>query len=165
MQPVECGFRDGATGTGRELLIQLGPTLRVSLGFDEAYDPARPERPPELPIDGLMALIDTGASASCIDATLAMHLDLPVIDQRDVAGIGGSLLVNMHLVQIHASTLSFTLYGAMAGVDLSVGDHKVLLGRDFLRHFVMIYDGLVGSVTLQDPSQPLPPPPDLHGNS
>jgi hypothetical protein len=151
-----CGVRDAKGVKARDLLVQLGPTLRVSIGFDPEYDPERPQRLPDLPAEGVLALIDTGASTSCIDAELAMHLQLPIIDQRQCAGIGGSIPVNMHLAQVHAPSVSFTLYGALAGVDLTVGDQKVLLGRDFLRNFRMIYDGPSGAVDLEDPKQPLP---------
>ncbi len=61
----------------------------------------------------------------------------------------------MHLAQVHAPNLNFTLYGGLAGVDLSVGEHKILLGRDFLRSFVMTYDGATGAVALVDPLQPI----------
>lgn len=151
-----CGVHDANGVLARDLLVQLGPTLRVAIGFDEKYDPRNPNRLADLPVEGVLALIDTGASTSCIDGSLAMHLQLPVVDQRQCAGIGGSIEVNMHLAQVHAGQLSFTLYGALAGVDLTLGDHKILLGRDFLRNFTMIYDGPSGAVDLVDPLQPVP---------
>ena len=150
-----CGVRDAKGVKAKDLLVRMGPTLRVSIGFDETYDPASPRKLPDLPAEGILALIDTGASTSCIDSTLAMYLQLPIVDQLECAGIGGSMEVNMHMAQVHTPSLSFTLYGAFAGVDLTVGDHKVLLGRDFLRDFRMIYDGPTGAVDLIDPLQPL----------
>jgi predicted aspartyl protease len=99
---------------------------------------------------GLRALVDTGASESCIDGTLAAALKLPVVDRRMTAGAHGAKEVNMHLAQIHIPSLKFTIYGAFAGVDLHAGGqiHSALIGRTFLQHFKMIYDGTTGSVEL-----------------
>ncbi|MEI9964983.1 MAG: aspartyl protease family protein [Caulobacteraceae bacterium] len=103
------------------------------------------------------ALVDTGASISCIDAGLAMDLQLPIIDQTSVAGVGGLHQFNMHLAQIRAPALKFTFFGEFAGVDLAAGGqgHTVLIGRDFLSHFHMTYDGPSGAVVLTDPSAPM----------
>ena len=100
------------------------------------------------------ALIDTGATDCCIDSELAMQLQLPIIDQRTYSGISGPMNVNMHLAQIHTPNLSFTFYGSFAGVNLSGGGqrHVVLIGRSYLQHFRMTYDGITGAVELADPS-------------
>jgi hypothetical protein len=50
---------------------------------------------------GERALVDTGATESCIDSMLATQLGLPVADKRMVAGIHGSQEVSFHLAQIH----------------------------------------------------------------
>jgi hypothetical protein len=46
--------------------------------------------------------------------------------------------------------LRFTMYGLFAGVHLTAGGqpHSVLMGRTFLRSFVMAYEGNTGTVTL-----------------
>ena len=40
--------------------------------------------------------------------------------------------------------------GAFCGVDLKAGGqiHSALIGRTFLRHFKMIYEGKTGTVTI-----------------
>jgi hypothetical protein len=152
MTEASCGFQDKGDGIGRGLLIQRGPTLKVDLGFDENYEVNSPNRLAKLPILGIEALIDTGASASCIDAGLAIQLHLPIINRSTFAGVGGLHHFNVHLAQIRSPELKFTFYGAFAGVDLAAGGqrHSVLIGRDFLSHFRMIYDGPSGVVTLAD---------------
>lgn len=64
----------------------------------------------------------------------------------------------MHLAQIFVPALSFTLYGMFAGVHLAAGgqEHFALIGRDFLRHFIMRYDGGTGAVSLQEIPRPVP---------
>ena len=56
-----CGVHDANGVLARDLLVQLGPTLRVAIGFDEKYDPRNPNRLADLPVEGVLALIDTGA--------------------------------------------------------------------------------------------------------
>ena len=60
----------------------------------------------------------------------------------------------MHLAQIHAPELNFTVYGAFAGVHLRAGGqlHTALLGRTFLRRLTMVYEGETGAVSLRTPS-------------
>ena len=155
MSRVKCGFDDGAEVPAARLLVRIGPTLKVDLGVDPDYDAARPQQRPTPTIRAVAALIDTGASLSCIDAGLAMDLELPIIDQVEVAGVGGLHRFNLHLAQIHAPDLKFTLYGEFAGVDLAAsGQHTALIGRDFLNHFHLSYEGPSGSVTLVDPRAP-----------
>jgi hypothetical protein len=152
MTEASCGFQGEDGSLGRGLLIQRGPTLRVDVGFDENYKVDRPKQLAKLALLGIEALIDTGASASCIDAGLAIELQLPIINRATFAGVGGLHHFNVHLAQIRSPELKFTFYGAFAGVDLAAGGqrHSVLIGRDFLSHFRMIYDGQTGIVTLAD---------------
>ncbi len=46
--------------------------------------------------------------------------------------------------------LDWTVHGSFAGVHLRAGGtpHYALMGRTFLRHFTMVYDGKTGAVTL-----------------
>ena len=153
MAQTQCGFLDAPGVRARDLLISIGPTLKVDIGFDPSYDGRNPRRPPDLAMRNVWALIDTGATDCCIDSDLAMQLQLPIIDQRTYSGISGPMNVNMHLAQIHTPNLSFTLYGSFAGVNLSGGGqrHAVLIGRSYLQHFTLTYHGPDGAVDLSDP--------------
>ncbi len=154
MPSIECGFVDGAGAIlGCEMLVTNGPTLRVTIGFDPGYDPKAANPPPTLPGVILPALVDTGAGDSCIDRLLAAQLRLPVVDRQRVAGVHGAMEVDMHLAQIHVPSLLVTLFGAFAGVDLIASGliHHALIGRTFLRHFTMAYNGMSGSVVLSRP--------------
>ncbi|MGH9437331.1 MAG: retroviral-like aspartic protease family protein [Terriglobia bacterium] len=151
MTTTKCGFNDGKDHKGCDLLVLMGPTLFVNIGFDKDYKPA-PGVLPKPTVTGIQALVDTGATESCIDAALAAQFALPVIDRRKVSGISGVREVNMHLAQIHVVSLNFTIYGAFAGVDLTGGSglpHRALIGRTFLRQFTMIYTGPTGDVELR----------------
>lgn len=118
MAQTWCGFNDSPGASGAELLVTFGPTLRVNIGFDPAF---KPDSVPAPGLTDLPALVDTGASESCIDSLLAAQLNLPIIDRRKVSGVHRSEDVNMHLAQVHVPTLNFTIYGAFAGVHLVAG--------------------------------------------
>jgi hypothetical protein len=64
----------------------LGPTLVAIVGKLAAEGTPQPEVPPPVQT---VALIDTGATVSCIDEKLAQKLSLPVIDRRYVGGVAG----------------------------------------------------------------------------
>lgn len=144
MPSVECGF---GVPDGQRALVVVGPTLHVEIGFDPTY---RPSRRPALPSTPLIALVDTGASESCIDNDLAVRLELPVVDRCWVGGVQGRFQTNLYLAQIFVPPLDVTAYGRFAGVFLrqSGQPHYALLGRTFLKGHTMAYNGLTGSVVL-----------------
>src|SRR5665213_1884658 len=133
MPRADCGFVDGPGGPGAVLLMQHGPTLIVNIGFDPKYDPTNPSIPAPN-IVGVYALVDTGASQSCIDVDLASKIGLPVVDKGHIAGSGGKHEVDIYLAQIHVTSLNQTIYGRFAGVNLTAGgqSHRALIGRTFL---------------------------------
>ena len=152
MPSTTCGFQTLGNLPGSSRLVFYGPTLIVDIGFDAAFHPGSNLRP-TLAGKDLGALVDTGASESCIDGALAMQLQLPIVNQRQMAGVHGARMMNMHLGQIHVPALNFTVWGEFAGADLAAGGqpHRAILGRTFLRHFKMIYDGSTGLVTIESP--------------
>jgi hypothetical protein len=123
----------------------------VDIGFDPAYTSAVPWRIPAGGISGIGALIDTGAAESCIDSLLAAQLNLPIVDRRPVSGCHGTQDVNMHLALVHVRSLNRTIIGIFAGFHLQAGGqpHRALIGRTFLKHYKMIYNGLTGEVVLE----------------
>lgn len=150
MAKTKCGF-DSQNGIhGSIILSGLGPTLWVDIGFDPDFKVQDPPMLPKPSITKVEALIDTGASESCIDALLASQLKLPIVDKRKFGGIGGEQIVDMYMAQIHAPSLNFTVYGLFAGVHLAAGGqrHKALIGRTFLQGFTMVYEGRTGTVIL-----------------
>jgi hypothetical protein len=150
MAETKCGFDSVSGGaSGADLLVSYGPAIFVNIGFDPAFTSETPFEP--VPgITGISALVDTGASESCIDSLLAAQLNLPVVDKRSVSGVHGAQPVNMHLAQVHIPSLGLTLWGAFAGVHLATAGqiHRALVGRTFLRHCKMNYDGKTGTVII-----------------
>ena len=146
MPAAYCGF-----GSAYEL-TRNGPTIVVEIGFDPDFQPGAGRRP-NLPQTRFPALVDTGATESCIDAGLAMALNLPLVDGGgQVSGVGGTLDVNEYSAQIYIPELNFTILGTFPGVHLAAGGqpYYALLGRTFLRHFNMSYEGRTGAVVVSN---------------
>ena len=126
----------------------------VEIGFDPDFVDIDTERP-NIAVDLLPALVDTGATESCIDADFAQTLGLLTFDRDDIAGvvgIGGVTPVDYYLAQIYVPGLDRVIYGLFAGVHLRDGGqpYYALIGRDFLQHFTMVYEGPTGTVTLSN---------------
>lgn len=140
---------NGHAGFSSSLELYLyGPTLRIQVGFDAKFIPGKSSL--NLPEQTYPALVDTGASISCIDSELAIALQLPLIDRENLSGVDGSSSHNMYMAQIRIPSLNFIQYGKFAGVHLRAGGqpHFALLGRSLLEHFEMTYNGSTGAVRL-----------------
>ncbi len=145
MPAINCGFTDPY-----ELTLR-GPTITVEIGIDPDFQPG-PGLRPTLSSNRFQALVDTGALESCIDDELASKLNLPIVGRQQVSGVGGALDVNEYMAQIYIPELHFTILGPFAGVHITAGEHRyfALIGRTFLQHFNMAYEGRTGSVILSN---------------
>jgi predicted aspartyl protease len=144
MKTAECGF---AGPFAANKLTGDGPSILVDIGFDPTWRAGKIPVPKDR---DLVALVDTGAQECFIDCDLANHLQLPLVDRREVAGTLGKHEVDVYLAQIHIPSLDFTQYGKFAGAYLNRGglQYEVLMGRTFLENFTLMYDGRSGRVTL-----------------
>ena len=97
-----------------------------------------------------LALIDTGASETCIDAELAVNLGLPAIDRQSFVTASGIDHINRYLARVTIPELGVSKIGRFPGVYLAAGrqHHRLLIGRDLLRQARLVYDGPAGVGTL-----------------
>lgn len=144
MPLIEAGFSNKQGGSDLESLVKYGPTVQVIVGH------LKTEGSPSKETETVNALVDTGASESCIDISIAKRLKLPAVDIQKISGVGGTKEHPVYMAHIVIPSLMITQYGRFTGVDLIAGGqpHSVLLGRTFLRDVIMIYDGLRGHVTI-----------------
>ena len=70
------------------------------------------------------------------------------------AGAGGLYETEMYAAHVYIPALDHAVVRNFMGARLLAGGlpHAVLLGRTFLRHFTMTYDGGTGTVILATPS-------------
>lgn len=144
MPIADAAFVDSDGRPDHAALIGFGPSLEVVVS--PFVDPPQP------PTEGhtTHALVDTGATQSCIDIQVAESLGLPVVDYVMIAGASGASRHPLFAARVTIPSLEILQFGAFAGVDLAAGEqpHRVLLGRTFLQGTVMIYDGGRAQVTI-----------------
>ena len=144
MPLADAAFLDAGGRPDHASLIGFGPSLEVVVST--LFDPPQP------PTEGhtTHALVDTGATQSCIDMQLAQTLGLPVVDFVMISGAAGASRHPLYAARVAIPALEVFQFGAFAGVDLTAGEqpHRVLLGRTFLQGTVMIYDGIRAQVTI-----------------
>ena len=139
---IDAGFNDSGS------LFRFGPTLYVQIGLDPTYRVGAPT--PKLPRVNLPALVDTGATLSCIDSSLAGQLQLPVVDRKPVIGVHGPVETDFYAAQIYTPGLNLVTHGIFAGLPLTNSGqlHYALIGRSFLKDVTMTYEGRMGRVTI-----------------
>lgn len=98
------------------------------------------------------ALIDTGASGTCIDTSLAKALNLVHRDVITVVTPNGQSQQKLYDVRLTISALASS---HLASLDLAVTEanllkqpYKVLIGRDVLSLGTLIYSGWTNSFEL-----------------
>lgn len=131
---VECGFDSSAE------LQAKGPTVVVSIGLQDPNT-----------FSDYTALVDTGASRSCIDVSVARELGLPVINQEQVIGVHGVAEVDIYLATLGIRDLQLHRFGRFAGARLIEAGlpYAAMVGRDFLADLSLRYRGRSGRVTLE----------------
>jgi hypothetical protein len=98
----------------------------------------------------IKALIDTWASCSCVDDSIAVSLWLQVIDICNVLTPSGSAMQNVYTSAISLENMGviqvqkWSLYGS----DFQWQNIKALIWRDILQHFTLIYNGWAWSFQL-----------------
>lgn len=100
-----------------------------------------------LPEDGVPeflehgAMIDTGASDTCIDYRIAHALKLRQIDQRTIGTVGGPIQVAVFLGILEIPQLGFKRMDRMFAPKIERINYSVLIGRSVLKEFLFTYDG------------------------
>ncbi len=97
-----------------------------------------------------MALIDTGASVTCIDDAVAHQLQLPVVNVVNVASAShASSQQNVYPIQIEVVGLPISIEASNAiGAALAQQKLLALIERDVLQHCTLFYNGITGEITL-----------------
>ena len=132
-------------------LQTLGPRVQLTISPLEPHIKAlsdKGETPPP-PVTG-WGLIDTGASATCVDRAAAEKAGLAVVDSGPMA----SAIHESEIVPIFAGRLD--IGGIPQNIDMKRAYGAklepqgliALIGRDVLAVCVLVYNGVDGSFTL-----------------
>lgn len=150
---VEAKNPDGATVKipPAVALFQRGPVIPVVILPDPAFAQALQDAGKTIPspVQG-MALVDTGATTTCIDGDVALEMGLAPngIAKMSSASHASSECFT-YPVRLTFPIWNFHLACAKAmGVRIKNQGIIVLVGRDLLRNCVMVYNGAEGAMTL-----------------
>jgi len=148
----------GKTPDGNEIqvppsiaLLQHGPTVQIVIGLAQSFTDQllQQGQPLPQPVSG-HALIDTGASITCIDNSAAQNLGLPAIDVVQMMSAShDSIEQNVYPIQMQivGSPIRVEIPRAI-GANLAAQGLLALIGRDYLQHCTLFYNGLTGEITL-----------------
>ena len=140
---IQCGYKNP------ESLRDFGATVKIRIGLDSEFKTDGKD-PPNISAVEYNGHIDTGATRSCIDFSLAKNLGLPFKKREVVYTPGGKAHLDTYHAQVIISSMGVCIHGEFLGADFSASNDKcqALLGRDFLQDVNMVYNGITGSVTL-----------------
>ena len=120
-----------------------GPVVQVTVSVEQNIAQQLLQSGTTLPppITGF-ALIDTGASMTCIDDEAAQTLRLPVIDVAKMASAShDSTDCNIYPIQIDIPGINLKIGVPRAmGAALRAQDLLLLIGRDVLQHGTLFYN-------------------------
>lgn len=133
------------------LLQSNGPVLPVEIHLDSATASflAEQNQPLPRPVTGL-GLIDTGAAVTCADAGALAQLDIPPLGTVLLHTPGGPVTQEIFPCQIRfpGTPIHPLDFSAVPGSNLAPQGIVALIGRDLLRHFQLVYNGVEGFWTL-----------------
>lgn len=126
-----------------------GPVIEiVVLPSKPVMDANRKQGKPS-PSVKLVALIDTGASTTCIDKSIASQLSLIPRDIKKVQTAGGEDEQNLYDVSIVLPLAQQTALNIQVlEAKLEKQPYRALIGRDILSHCTFVYNGWNNSYTI-----------------
>ena len=106
-------------------------------------------------------LIDTGSTVVFIDRRLALQAGLKAVDMQAVQVPGGlSVETTVYVGFLAVPALSYRERVRLHAATHRQVSHDVLLGRDFLRNFIVTFNGPEGTFHFFRPPSPSPYHPD-----
>lgn len=94
------------------------------------------------PTETLEGIIDTGASVICMDARVASRLGLVAINRKQMQVADGSLsMASIYMAEMQIPGLGFRDWVEVYALEMARPSNRVLLGRSFLKNYVVTYVG------------------------
>jgi hypothetical protein len=133
-------------------LARIGPLIPVMVSLPEVLAALRMSEEKHIPgpIRGT-ALLDTGAYASAIDVAVFRHFSIPAIDHVVFNSAGGHAMSEVFPAKLSFPELNIPMlemervFGCDLGWTGKTGDEfLMIMGRDILKNFLVIYDGIHG---------------------
>ncbi len=159
MPILHCQFKAQGKGLDGKLielppplgLQRQGPLVQVAISPQQAWAKALVDQGKQVPPPKVgFALLDTGASNTCIDDQLALDLQLPVIDVGFIGSAShAKTQCNIYPIQIQLVGFPILFQSPRTcGSTLKDKGVDLLLGRDLLARCAFFYNGFSGEITL-----------------
>lgn len=130
-------------------LYELGPIIEVIIVPPVPVLKKIKDEGGTIPSKKVIALIDTGASNSCINNRIASELGLIARDVIDVKTPSGSSKQPIYDLGFALPSLVQNILPVTAlGADLELQPYDALIGRDILKLCTLIYNGWDNSYQL-----------------
>ncbi len=92
--------------------------------------------------EALQGVIDTGASCICLDGRVVKRLGLVASDRKPVQMADGRIEIStVYTARMSIPALGFDDYVQVNAVDMETPSTRLLLGRSFLKDYIVNYDG------------------------
>ncbi len=146
---------DGSQKISPAILSKEGPFLEVFVTIPQALVEfyTKEKIPVPSPIAG-MALIDTGASKSCVHGPIMRDLKVSPINTATTHTAAGAVIHSLYPAHFTFPVPNINIeFASVVGVDLSgqtIGGKQLiaLIGRDVLAMGIFLYNGHHGTYTL-----------------
>jgi predicted aspartyl protease len=132
------------------LLGQLGPQVVVQVEVPTALAKllSGSGQPVPPPVTG-RALIDTGATASAVDASVVAALGVKPVGTANIGTAGGPTTQPVYPIRVELQGIGLKIdFSRVTGAPLKGMGLVALLGRDMLSRMILIYDGPSSEYTL-----------------
>ena len=130
-------------------LIEIGPIIEVVVSLPQIIVSQLKNEGRPVPARTVIALIDTGASGSCINYSLSKKLGLIARDVAEVYTPSGISQHEVYDLGLSLPNLNTGLISLQAiGADLERQPYEALIGRDVLSKCTLIYNGWDNSYQL-----------------
>jgi predicted aspartyl protease len=132
------------------VLQRRGPVVQVTVALADSFAQSLQQagQPVPSPVSG-WALVDTGASNTCIDAAAAVQMGLPVIDVCNMtSATHENTQQNVYPIRIEFAGVPIVINAdRVTGATLAPQGLLLLIGRDALQQCTFTYNGLAGCIT------------------
>lgn len=123
-------------------LITHGPVIEIHVQPSEHIIKTLAGGKKQIPTERTIGLIDTGATRTCIDDSIAQALKLKPHDKIKVHTPDGETEQFLYDATLYFTAIGNTPYSvSVLGANLTGQPYGALLGRDFLSLGVLIYSG------------------------
>jgi len=150
--PIFTRFHSTPTGALDHAKLEIqGPVLssEIAIPTSRANSLSQAGQTIHQPFPG-KALIDTGASVTCVEETILTQLGIPILRTSLISTPDGPTTRNVYPCRISfpGTPIPPKEFTSIVGTDLKNFGCIALIGRDILKDYQLVYNGKEGFWTL-----------------